>query len=121
MTDVPESFARYLEAWNERDPTKVADHLAGSLTTDVVFADPANHKVGRVDIEAMIVEARTGSLPDADYVLSSGIDGHHRRFRYRWQVKVGDEVLVDGMDVTTVDDAGRIERIDGFFGDFPDA
>jgi hypothetical protein len=121
MSDLPESLERYLMAWNERDPTEVAGRLAASVTPDVLFVDPAHQLVGPDAIEAMIIEARTGPLPDADYVLASGIDGRDRRFRYRWEFRVGDEVVMPGMDVTTVDDAGRIERIDGLFGDIPEA
>ena len=121
MTTPPDSFVHYLAAWNERDVSRIAGHLAASVTDDVEFVDPANQVIGPAAIEAMMVEARTGPMPDADYVIASGIDGHNRRYRYRWEVQVAGEVLVTGMDVTTVDEAGRIERIDGFFGDFPSA
>lgn len=121
MTEIPESFDHYFAAWNDRDVSKIAAHLAAAVTDDVVFADPANYKVGPAEIEAMIIEARTGPMPDTDYLVVSGVDGHNRRFRYRWEARVGDEVLMPGMDVTTVDESGRIERIDGFFGDFPEA
>ena len=33
----------------------------------------------------------------------------------RWEVR---RPPIPGMDVTTVNEAGRIERIDGFFGNF---
>jgi hypothetical protein len=120
MTDVPDSFTAYLAAWNERDVERIAPLVESALSEDAVFADPANHRVGRADIAAMITEAREGDFAEADYVLTSGIDGHNRRYRYRWEVRVGGETLLPGMDVTTVDDAGLIERIDGFFGDFPE-
>ena len=121
MADTPDSFEHYLAAWNERDVSRVGAHLAASVTDDVVFADPANYVVGPAAIEAMIVEARTASMPAAEYVIASGVDGHNRRYRYRWEVQVDGEVVMPGMDVTTVDAQGRIERIDGFFGDFPEA
>lgn len=116
-----EHLASYSAAWNTRDTSEVAGLLAGAVTDDVVFADPAHYVVGPAAIEAMIVESRAGDLADADYVIVSGLDSHNRRFRYLWEVRVAGEVLLTGMDVTTVDESGRIERIDGFFGDVPDA
>jgi hypothetical protein len=120
MTDIPGSFLHYLQAWNERDVDRVRGHLEAAVTDGVVFADPDNYAEGRDDVEALIVRARSLERPDADYGLASGIDGHNRRYRYRWVVRAGDAELATGMDVVTVAADDRIERIDGFFGDFPD-
>ena len=117
MTAVPESFTHYNAAWNERDPERIRGHLDKSVTHDVLFVDPAHTTVGPDALEAMIREARA-AMPTGEYRLVSGIDGHNRRYRYRWEVHRDGQLLMPGMDVTTVDDNGRIERIDGFFGDF---
>jgi hypothetical protein len=117
MSDVPETFAHYLAAWNERDPASIRGHLDLAVADDVVFVDPANTTTGVDQLEAMIVEARA-AMPDVAYRTASGIDGHNQRYRYRWEVHTLDEVLVTGMDFVTVDAGGRLERIDGFFGDF---
>ena len=116
---IPESFGHYLAAWNEPDPDRVRGHLDRCVAGEVLFVDPANTTVGPVALEALIREAKA-AMPDAVYALASGIDGHHRRFRYRWEVRVGGDVI-PGMDVVTVDEQERIERIDGFFGDFASA
>ncbi len=119
MTEPPPSFARYLAAWNEPDVDAIGGHLAVSVTEDVVFADPANHTTGPAELEAMIRTARI-DLPNAEYLLTSGVDGgHDRRYRYLWAVKIDGAIAVRGMDCTTLDRDGRISRIDGFFGDFP--
>lgn len=116
---VPESFAHYLAAWNERDPERIRAHLDRSVAPEVVFADPANHTVGPDALEAMIRDARR-ELPEAEYRLASGIDGgHDRRYRYRWEVWIAGALAVTGMDCTTIDEEGLITRLDGFFGDFP--
>jgi hypothetical protein len=112
MTDVPDSFAHYLAAWNEPDTTSIRAHLDRAVTADVLFVDPAHTTVDIDELEAMIHEARLG-MPTADYRVVSEIDGHNRRYRYRWEVWVGDELLMPGMDVTTVDDEDRIIRVDG--------
>jgi len=118
MSDVPESFFHYLAAWNEADPARVRAHLEKSVTPDVLFVDPANTTRGIDELEAMIVRARR-ERPTASYHRSSGVDGHNGRFRYLWEVHVDGTLALPGMDVTTVDSAGRIRQIDGFFGGFP--
>jgi hypothetical protein len=116
---VPESFAHYLAAWNERDVDRIREHLDRSVASDVVFADPANRTVGPDELEALIRAART-DIPTAEYRLTSDIDGgHDRRYRYRWEVRIDGDTAVVGMDCTTVDEDGRIERLDGFFGELP--
>ena len=117
MTDVPESFRHYLAAWNEADPARVRAHLDRSVRDDVLFVDPVNTTSTIDELEAMIRAARE-EMPTAEYALVSGIDGHHGRFRYRWEVRLDGAVLTPGMDVATVDDDALICRIDGFFGDF---
>jgi hypothetical protein len=118
MAEPPATFATYLEAWNEPDVARVRDHLERAVAPDVVFVDPANSTRGIDELETLIREART-SIPTGEYGLASGIDGHNDRYRYRWEVRIEGAVAVTGMDVTTVDEQGRLERIDGFFGDFP--
>ena len=121
MSQPPPSFEHYLAAWNEPDPGVIAGHLARAVAPEVVFADPANHTTGVAELEAMIRATRT-DLPNAEYRVTSGIDGgHDHRYRYRWAVVIDGKTAVTGMDCTTVDGTGRITRIDGFFGDFPGA
>ncbi len=119
MAEVPASFVHYLTAWNERDPGLIRGHLDRAVSSNVVFADPANHTVGPDELEALIRSARH-DLPEADYRRVSGVDGgHDGRYRYRWEVWIDGELAVIGMDCTTVDEEGRIARLDGFFGEFP--
>jgi hypothetical protein len=116
--DQPACFEHYNAAWNEREIERIAGHLDQAVSDDVVFIDPANQVVGRDELLAMIVKARQ-ELPTADYLLVSGIDGHHGRYRYLWEARLDGAVLTPGMDVTRVGDDGRIAMIEGFFGDFP--
>ena len=120
MTDVPESFHHYLAAWNEPDLDRIRAHLDLSVRGDVLFVDPVNTTTTIDELEAMIRAARE-EMPTANYALASAIDGHHGRFRYRWEVRIDGAVLMPGMDVATVDDDHLIGRIDGFFGDFATA
>ena len=118
MAEMPESFFHYLAAWNEREPGQIRAHLAASVAKDVLFVDPANTTRGVDELEAMIARARR-DRPNADYLRISGVDGHHRRYRYLWEVHIDGKLAMPGMDVTTVDEGGAIVQIDGFFGGFP--
>lgn len=119
MTAPPAELQHYNDAWNERDLGKIRGHLERAVAPDVLFIDPA-HTTRDIDaLEAMIVDARN-ERPDADYLVTSGVDGHNRRYRYLWAVEIGGQRVLPGMDVTTVDEQGRIVQIDGFFGDFPE-
>ena len=55
-------------------------------------------------------------FPGAELRRTSEVDIQNRRHRYTWRITLDGKVLMDGMDVTTINDDGRIERIDGFFG-----
>ena len=46
-------------------------------------------------------------------------DGLNRRYRYLREIEFGGEVIVKGMDVSTLNVDGQIEGIDGFFAHAP--
>ena len=119
MPEVPHpAFAHYLAMWNERDPDRVRGHLDQAVADDVLFVDPVNVTRGPDEMEAMVLEL-LAEQPGARFEVASGYDGHHGRYRYRWNMHVDGSRVVEGFDVTTVNDAGMIERIDGFFGPLP--
>ena len=120
MSPVPESFVHYNAAWNEPDAARVRRHLDQAVAVGVVFADPDNRTEGIDELEVMICKARR-DLPRAEYAVASEVDGgHDLRYRYHWEVRSGDGgPPVIGTDFTTVDGAGLITRIDGFFDDLP--
>ncbi|MEM7670758.1 MAG: nuclear transport factor 2 family protein [Pseudomonadota bacterium] len=120
MTDMPESFQAMLDAWNETDPDKIRRHLDRALDPQVEFADPNYHIRGIAAFEAMVRGFRT-QFPDGTAKHTSGMNYHHNRYRYSWLVSIGGKPAVHGMDVTEVNDAGKVVRIDGFFGDLPAA
>ena len=116
----PESFDHMLAAWNERDPAKVRSHLDRALAADVQFIDPSVETNGIDEFEANVhsVQAR---IPGADYSRTSGIDSHHRLYRYSWQISRNGEVVLPGFDVAEVDQDGKVTRVLGFFGPLPGA
>lgn len=118
MSDIPATFHHYLAAWNEMDPAKVRSHLEGNVTPDVIFDDPLHTTHGIDALEAMIVDARK-TRPTGSYHRVSGVDSHNRRYRYLWETRIDGKTVLPGMDITHVNEAGVITRIDGYFGAFP--
>lgn len=118
MSEALENLTHYLMAWNEMNVDRVRSHLEKSCAEDVLFVDPAHTTTNIDELEKMIVDARR-ERPTASYHRISGVDAHNQRHRLLWEVRLDGEKLIEGMDVTTVDDANKIIRIDGFFGPFP--
>lgn len=106
--------------WNERDPIVRRQHLDFAVADDVEFCDPAHHYVGRDALERNVAELQSAE-PDFEYLAASGFDHHHDRYRYAWRIVKHGEVVLEGMDVATINDAGQLQRIDGFFGPLPAA
>lgn len=117
-SEIPPSLSVMLAAWNERDPERIRGHLEQALAPEVLFVDPANNVTGLDAFEAM-VRALRAAHPEVVSERTSGVDLHHNRCRYTWRVTMSEGRVVEGMDVTTLDDQGRVVRVDGFFGPFP--
>lgn len=120
MTDIPECLDAMLAAWNEMDAELIRGHLDAALAPDVLFVDPDNYIEGIDAFEVMVRKFRA-DMPTATAERTSGFNMHHNRYRYNWLVRVGGEPAVPGMDVVEVSDAGRVLRVDGFFGPIPEA
>lgn len=113
--DVPEVLRHYLRMWNEQDPDRIRSHLDRCVAPDCWWVDPLHQHTGRDPLEANVREFRA-TYPGAELGLGSNIDSHNDRHRYEWAITVDGDLLIRGFDVVTTDDAGMIERVDGFFG-----
>ena len=118
MTQLPDALTHYLDMWNERNPELVRGHLDQAVSEDMLFVDPRDQHTGRDALHQNVRRFRR-AFPDADLFLTTGVDGHNNRYRYNWRIAVGEQVILDGFDVTTLNDDELIERVDGFFGPLP--
>jgi hypothetical protein len=113
---MPHALVAYWSAWNEPDLDRVPGLLTRAVTADVVWNDPRDSFIGIRSLEAAIRRLRI-DRPGYTFVIASEIDGHHDRLRYRWDMMSRGRVLMEGLDVVTMDSsAGLIARVDGFFG-----
>lgn len=115
MAKHPAALRHYFDMWNERDLDSIRGHLDIAVSEDFDFCDPVHHHRGRDALEANVRQLRT-ERPDASFSILTKLDHHHNRYRYRWEMKDGEAIVMKGLDVTTINDVGLIERIDGFFG-----
>jgi hypothetical protein len=117
MTDSqPAVLVRYMEMWNERDPEKIRARIDDCVSDDCWWVDPLHQHTGRDALEANVREFRA-NYPTAVLGLGSNIDSHNDRHRYEWVITVDGELMIRGFVVVTVNAAGLIERVDGFFGE----
>ena len=113
---MPDALVAYWTAWNEPDLERIGQHLARAVTDDVAWNDPRDSFVGIAELESAVRRLRS-SKPDYRFVIASEIDHQHGRLRYRWDMIRKDRILMEGLDVVTLDArSGLIQRVDGFFG-----
>jgi SnoaL-like domain len=115
MNNSQSCFDRMLDAWNERDNTKIRAHLDAALAASVVFIDPTIETHGIDAFEANVQEFRK-KYPTASLRRSSEIDSHHHIHRYSWEIAVESRVILVGFDVSETDKTGKVTRVLGFFG-----
>jgi hypothetical protein len=119
MSDVTKTVETYLAMWNETDPTRRAVHIAQAWTGDGYYADPALEASGPEALSDMVagVQAR---FPAHRFRRITGIDIHHDRLRFGWELVASDGVVVvAGIDVGELAPDGRLRHITGFFGELP--
>lgn len=119
MNELTTTVDTYLAAWNESDPTRRADLVAQAWAADGTLTDPPLAAAGHAAIAAMAVTLQS-QFPGHRFRRSSGIDAHHDRFRFAWEL-VGPDgtVALEGMDMGEVTADGRLQAITGFFGPLP--
>jgi hypothetical protein len=109
----------HLAAYCEPDPARRADPIAAVWSPTGAVYDPPFEGAGHDGIAAMTDTVLT-HFPGHVFRRTSEIDAHHTFARYNWALDGPDGVpAVTGTDIAELDDAGRLVRIIGFFGDVP--
>lgn len=119
-SDPEDSIAAYVEAWREPNAMKRDALLERSWADDGIYQDEDFRYEGREAL-AEGITAFHAQFPGASVVLASGIEVHHNHFRFRWEFLDADgNVQGEGMDFGELDTDGRIMKLVGFSGPFPD-
>ena len=115
MTKKLENLEKMLAIWNTPDVSMQRALAGEALESNVHFVDPNHNIIGPDAFLAMVAEVQS-RIPGAAYSRKSGIDVQHNFCRYHWAIDFQGSRLVDGFDVSEVNDAGRIVKVIGFFG-----
>lgn len=117
--DIAATVDTSLAALTETDEVKRTELLASAWAADGSLTDPpfaGEGLAGLNDFAAVLCQHYAGQR----FRRVSGVDVHHDRFRYAWELVAPDgTVTVAGIDVGTVAPDGRLHTVTGFFGDLP--
>ena len=114
--EVSELIALYNRAWSEPDYALRQKLLEQIWAEDGTYTDPTAHVAGR---KALVdhIGAFFEQFPGAYFVVTSGIDSHHGKFRFTWRMVLADgKVFLEGIDFGELNSDGKLHRIVGFFG-----
>jgi SnoaL-like protein len=121
MSDVDTTIDTYLDMLNETDATRRAELVARAWTPDGRWVDPPLESEGHAGIAEMVAGVHA-QFPGHRFRRVSGVDAHHDRLRFGWELVAPDgAVVIAGTDVGELAPDGRLRRITGFFGDLPAA
>ena len=113
---MPAALVACWTAWNEAVLGLIRSHLDLAVSESIEWNDPRDSFVGIDELEAAVKRLRS-SKPEYVFNIASEIDHHHDRLRYRWDMTRNGRILMEGLDIATVDPSSRlITRVDGFFG-----
>jgi SnoaL-like domain len=119
MSTMRDLINRYLACWNETDSATRRKLIATTWADDGTYVDPLLDAHGHDAIDAAIA-ATQGQFPGHVFALAGPVDTHHDVARFSWGLsRDGDEPLVIGSDVASVDADGRLARVVGFLDKVP--
>ena len=115
MPHYEENLAKMMQIWNTRDSAQIRELVSEIMEHNVHFADPNHNIIGQEAFIGMVAQVQA-RIPGASYARASAIDTQNNFCRYHWKIDLGDKRLMDGFDVTEVNDSGKIVKVIGFFG-----
>lgn len=109
----------YLDTWNAPTIAAGKELLERHWSVDATYVDPLAEVSGRESIGAVITAVHE-QFPGFVFSLASGPDTHHSQTRFQWGLgPAGEEPIIVGFDVMTVDEDGRIRSVIGFLDKVP--
>lgn len=111
-----QSLNKMLKVWNTTDAAEKAALVDAALEHNVHFVDPNHNIIGRTAFLNMVEEVQK-KAPGAVYSRASDIDTQNNFCRYHWAVHLNDKKVMSGFDVSEVNDAGKVVKVIGFFGE----
>ena len=115
-TTIAETIDLHLEAYALADADHRKTLVAAAWNAAGELLDPPLEGRGHAEISAL-ADVVLAHFPGHRFARTTAIDSHHGFARYGWDL-VGPDgtVAVSGIDVVEFDEAGKLQRIVGFFG-----
>ena len=85
MTAYDELAQRYIDTWNETDPSARRAAVDQLYTEDARYVDPMAVADGREAIASMIGAVQE-QFPGFRFRLAGPVDGHHNQARFGWEL-----------------------------------
>lgn len=104
-----------LAIWNTPDPDDRRAMAEAAMEHNVHFVDPRHNIIGRDAFLKMVAETRA-AFPHAIFRHKSRIEMQNNFCRHHWAIDMDGKRAMDGLDITEVNDAGKIVKVIGFFG-----
>ncbi|MEB3034901.1 nuclear transport factor 2 family protein [[Mycobacterium] nativiensis] len=121
MSSFDDLAQRYIDAWNESDPTVRRAAVDALFSADASYVDPLAVAQSPEAIAATIAAVQ-GQFPGFVFRLLGPVDAHHDQARFRWELgPANEEAPIVGFDVVVTDGAGRIQKVMGFLDKVPAA
>lgn len=112
---------RYLDAWNETDPARRAERIAGSWAEGARYADPLASVEGAQAIGELIGAVQS-SFPAHRFEPYGTADAHGPHLRFAWALRHPDgHIVARGTDFALLADDGRFAAVTGFLDVAPGA
>ena len=111
-----DSLEKMMAVWNTADADSKKQLVDEALEHNVHFVDPNHNIIGKAAFLDMVDQVQK-RIPGAVYSRASEIDVQNNHCRYHWAIHLEDKLLMPGFDVTEINDAGRIVKVIGFFGE----
>ena len=115
MSDYEQSLIKMMAVWNTEDADEKLALVDEAFEHNVHFVDPNHNIIGKEAFLAMVEQVQ-GQVPGAYYARNSDIQIQNNFCRYHWKIDLDGKRLMNGYDVTEVNDAGKIVKVIGFFG-----
>ncbi len=115
MEAAHENLIKMMAIWNTTDPDEIERLTNEAMEHNVHFADPNHNIIGRKAFIEMVHIVQK-QIPGAVYARNSEVDIQNNFCRYHWKIDHQGKRLMNGFDMTEVNDAGRIVKVIGFFG-----
>lgn len=119
MSMFDELAQRYINTWNETDPTARRHAVEELFVADARYVDPLAVAEGREAIDATIAGVQQ-RFPAFRFRLTGPVDGHHEQVRFSWELGPdGQDAPITGFDVAVADGQGRLHTVLGFLDKVP--